>query len=74
MPKVHTRQKRKFGRGKGTSFKFRYKGKAITAKHGPKTFASEEGAKKYAADQGIKKYSLKKVKKGKRFQVIEEKD
>ena len=61
MPKLHTRQKRKLGRGKGTSFKMRFKSKGIFAKHRPKTFASEEGAKKYAAEKGIKEliYSFK---------------
>ncbi|MBW3003347.1 hypothetical protein KY328_00635 [Candidatus Woesearchaeota archaeon] len=73
MVKMHTRQKRKLGRGKGTSFRMRYKSKGIKAPNRPKTFATEENAKKYAASQGIKKFSLKKVKKGKRFQVVEEK-
>lgn len=70
MVKLHTRQKRKFGRGKGTSFRFRFKKAGIFAANRPKTFASEEGAKKYAAEQGIKDFTLKSVKKGKRFQVV----
>lgn len=40
-------------------------------KKGPKTFKTEENAKKYAEENGIKNFELKKVKKDKKFQIIE---
>ena len=36
-----------------------------------KTFKTEEAAKKYAEEQGIKNFELKKVKKDKKFQIVE---
>ena len=43
---------------------------AKTTGNGPKTFKTEAAAKKYAEEQGIKTYELKKVKKGKKIQVV----
>jgi len=71
MPKIHTRIKRKMGRGKGTSFAFKSRLKTIVKKNRPKTFASEEGAKKYALEKGIKDFTLQLAKKNKRFMIVE---
>ena len=40
-------------------------------KNRPKTFFREENANKYAKEHGIKNYFLKKVKKDKKFQIVE---
>ncbi len=69
MKKIHTRAKRK--RGHGTHLPHRSKILGIPRKKGPKTFKTEEAAKKHAEDNNIKKYELKKVKKNKRFQIVE---
>ena len=67
MAKLHTRQKRYLNI---TSSKQSSKVLKKRKKKGPRTFKTEEAAKKYAADNGIKDFTLKKVKHGKRFQIV----
>jgi hypothetical protein len=69
VKKIHTRAKRKLGYGTHLPHRARIKG--IPRKKGPKTFKTEESAKKYAEENKIKKYELKKVKKDKKFQIVE---
>lgn len=69
VKKIHTRMKRKLGYGTHLPHRARIKG--IPRKKGPKTFKTEEAAKKYAEENKIKKYELKKVKKNKKFQIVE---
>ena len=68
MKKIHTRIKRRRGYGTHLSHRARILGKKRKSR--PKTFKTEESAKKYAEMQGIKDYELKKVKKGKKFQIV----
>ncbi|MBI2139113.1 hypothetical protein HYU13_05980 [Candidatus Woesearchaeota archaeon] len=37
----------------------------------PRTFKTEEAARKYAKTEGIEGFTLKKVKKGKKFQIVQ---
>ena len=73
MKKIHTRVKRRYGLSTRKNhydfFHPSVKGKRIRAK----TFKTEEVAHKWASAQGLKKegYYLKKVKKGKKFEVVE---
>ena len=69
MKKVHTKAKRKFKLNTHTRhfLFFHPRGK----KKGPKTFPTEERAKEWASEHGIQNYTLKKVKKEKRFQIVE---
>ena len=69
VKKIHTRAKRKMGFGTHLPHRARIKG--IPRKKGPKTFKTEEADKKYADDNKIKKYELKKVKRDKKFQIVE---
>jgi len=69
MVKIHTRAKRKLGVGTHIPHKALATGKP--RKKGPKTFKTEEAAKKYAEEQGIKNFELKRVKKNKKFQIVE---
>lgn len=69
---IHTRAKRKLK----LSTKFQHKAfvKGIERKVRPRTFATEEAANKWAAEKGITSYTLKKVKKGKRFEIKQNKE
>ena len=68
MVKVHTREKRKRGLATHKSYKKRT---SIYKKNRPKTFKTEESATKYATEKGIKFFELKRVKKNKKFQIVE---
>ena len=68
MKKIHTRVKRKKGYGTHLSHRAKILGKRRKSR--PKIFKTEEAVKKYAEMQDIKKYELKKVKKGKKFQIV----
>ena len=67
MRKVHTRAKRKAGLSthRGTIPSARRKKR-------PKTFETEERANEWAKENKIEKFSLKKVKKGKKFQIVKD--
>lgn len=71
MRKVHTRVKRKHRLP--THRKHRFYFSSVVRKKRPKTFATEESAHKWAEQNKLKKgtYSLKKVKKNKRFQIVQ---
>ncbi len=69
MAKVHTRAKKKFGLSTHKSYKLKT---SSFKKNGPRTFNTEEAANKYANENGIKSFTLKKVKKNKRFQIVQE--
>ena len=69
VKKIHTREKRKTCLGTHKPHRARIKN--IVRKVGPKTFKTEETANKYAEEKGIKNFELKKVKKNKKFQIIE---
>jgi len=65
MKKIHTKAKRKAGLST-------HRGKIPTGrkKKGPKTFKTEATANEWAKENKIEKFSLKKVKKGKKFQIV----
>ncbi len=69
MKKIHGPAKRKFKLGKTLRhyFFFHPQGK----KKRPKTFYSAESANKWASEHEINNYTLKKVKKNKKFQIVE---
>ena len=69
VKKNHTRAKRKTGLGTHKPHRARLRN--MPRKVGPKTFKTEESANKYAEEKGIKKFELKKVKKNKKFQIVE---
>ena len=69
MVKIHTRAKKKFGLS--THGTYGKKLPNLHKKKGPKTFKTEEAANKYAEENGIKSFKLKKVKKNKKFQIVE---
>ena len=72
MKKVHTKIKRKYGLGTHTNrYDFFHPKKK---ENRPKTFKTEEAAKAWAKDHGLKpeQYSLKKVKRNKKFQIVQE--
>jgi len=66
--KVHTRAKKKLGLATHKSYKLN---RSKIKKPGPKTFPNEDSANKYASTKGIKNFDLKRVKKNKRFQIVE---
>ena len=69
MRKLHTRAKRKLGVAA-------HIGKRSTLskpkKKRPKTFKTEAVANEWAKKNKISKYSLKKVKRDKKFQIVQE--
>ncbi len=69
MRKLHTRAKRRLGVaahiGKRNSI-------SKPKKKGPKTFKTEAAANDWAKKNKISKYSLKKVKRDKKFQIVQE--
>lgn len=71
MKKVHTRVKRHLGLSTHLDHYEFFHPKA--KQHRPKTFKTEEAAKAWAKDQGLsqEKYSLKKVKRNKKFQIVQ---
>ena len=69
MKKIHTQAKRAFKLS--THLKhYRYFHK-LGKKLRPRTFTSEERANEWASENNIAKYTLIKVKKDKRFQIVE---
>lgn len=71
MKKIHTRIKRW---NRLTTSKQHYSHfHPQEVPHRPKTYASEATARAAAEKKGIKKYELIKVKRGKRFQIVEQK-
>ncbi len=71
MARIHTRVKRRFGLSTHLShYKFFHTG--TKRKNRPKTFKIEEAANEWALKQGLKpeQYFLKKVKKNKKFQIV----
>jgi hypothetical protein len=69
MKKIHTRAKKKLRLGTHTQHKARLFGWG--KKKGAKTFKTEESANNYAKENNITKFELKKVKKNKKFQIME---
>lgn len=69
MKKIHSRAKKKIGLGTHVKHKARLLKKPRKSR--PKTFKTEKAANEYAKSLGIKSYELKKVKKDKKFQVVE---
>lgn len=67
MAKLHTKRKRRYGLTSNRGFK---KTMLNPRKKRAKTFVSEESADIWAKENNIKEYSLKKVKKGKRFEIV----
>ena len=69
MKKIHTRAKKKLA--VGTHKPHRAKIFDWPRSKGPKTFKTEESAKNFAEKNEIKNFELKKVKKNKKFQIVE---
>ena len=65
MKKIHTKAKRKAGVAS-------HKSKIPTGRNktGQKTFNTEAAANNGAKENKIERFSLKKVKKGKKFQIV----
>lgn len=73
MTKIHTKTKRRFNLSTHIpQYRFFH---PVAVPHRPKSFASEELANKWAIEKGLKagEYSLKRVKRNKRFEVVENK-
>lgn len=70
MKKIHTPLKRRFGLSThNNQYDFFH---PKETQNRPKTFKTEESANAWAAKKGLKpgEYSLKKVKKGRKFQIV----
>lgn len=72
MAKIHTRARRalKIGTHKNI-YHILHKGINLPR---PKTFGSEEAAHNWAKLHKVEHYTLKKVKRDKRFQIVQEKE
>lgn len=71
MKKIHTRAKRKWGLSTHLS-QYRFFHPGPDKKNRPKTFKTEEAANAWALKNGLRteQYNLKKVKRGKKFQIV----
>ncbi len=69
MRKIHTRVKRSYRLSTHIN---QYRFFHPINKHRPKTFKTEDAAHAWALNHGIKKgaYSLKRVKRNKKFQIV----
>lgn len=71
MHKIHTKKKRKYRMPTHTGpYDFFHP----TKRKGARTFKTEKEAQEWAVKQGLKDYALKKAKKGKKFQIVTEKE
>ena len=69
MPHIHTRAKRRAGLA--THLRHHTYFHPQGRKKRSRTFTTEQAAQEWAQGKGIKEYSLKQVKRGKRFQIVE---
>ncbi len=75
MPKISSKVKRAHKLSTHLNHYY-YFHQGIARKKGPRTFKTEEAARAWAEKHGIKKeeYTLKRVKRKRKFQIVENKD